>query len=124
MNIYPIILFDNTYIYILSIKRIRKFVKQTLCFLVICNTDTHIQKLVRSHWFHIHIIFPSCFYLIIVTSRISLPNCEHVPSYQYRKQSNLVKAFLVLYSEFLTDFKHNFIAPNGKISALDTEVKY
>ena len=35
-------------------------------------------------------------------------------------QSNLVKAFPVLHGEFLTSFKRNFIARNGKISALDT----
>ena len=41
------------------------------------NADTH-----QSNWSHIHIIFSSWFYLIIVTSRNSLPNCEHDPSYQ------------------------------------------
>ena len=55
-------------------------------------------------------IFPSCFYLIIVTSRNSPPYCEN----------NLVKAVLVLHGEDLTGFKHNFIAPNGKTSPLDT----
>ena len=35
-----------------------------------------------SHWFYIHIIFCGWFYLIIVTSRNILPNCEHDPSYQ------------------------------------------
>ena len=35
-----------------------------------------------SHWFHIQIIFSSWFYFIIVTSRNSLPNCEHDPIYQ------------------------------------------
>ena len=46
--------------------------------------------------------------MIIVTSRNSLPNCEHDPSYQYRSQSNLVKAFFVLHVEVLTSFEHNF----------------
>ena len=32
----------------------------------------------------------------------------------------LVKAFHVLHGEFLTGLKPNFIAPNKKISALDT----
>ena len=35
-----------------------------------------------SHWFHIHTIFSSCSYLIIVTRKNSLPNFEHDPSYQ------------------------------------------
>ena len=61
-----------------------------------------------SHWFHIHIIFSSWFYLIIVTSWNSLSNCEHDPSYQQRSQSNLVKVFFVLHGEVLTAFKHNF----------------
>ena len=49
--------------------------------------------------------------------RNNIPNCQHIP---IRIQSNLGKAFLVLYGAFLTGLKHNFIAPNGKISALDT----
>ena len=32
--------------------------------------------------FHIQIIYPSCFYLIIVTSRNGLASCEHYPTYQ------------------------------------------
>ena len=65
----------------------------------------HIQW---SHWFHIHVIFSSCFYLIIVTNRNSVFSCEHDPSYQERSQNNLVKSFFVLYGEVLTGFKHNF----------------
>ena len=62
-----------------------------------------------SHWFYIHIIiFPGWFYLITVTSRNTLPSYEHDPSYQYRSQSNLVKAFIGLYCQVLTGFKHNF----------------
>ena len=38
---------------------------------------------------------------------MSQPSCERVTSYQQRRQSNLVKAFLVLHVEVLTDFKHN-----------------
>ena len=68
-----------------------------------CNTYTRC-----SHWFHIHIIFSSLFYLIIVTSRNSLPNCKHDTSYQLRSQSNLIKAWFVLPGEVLTTFKHNF----------------
>ena len=69
---------------------------------------------------HLHNL-SHCFYSIIVTSRNSLPNCEHIPNYQYRNQSNLViKAFLILHGEVLTGFKPNFIALNGKASALDT----
>ena len=37
---------------------------------------THIYI---SHWFHIQAIFSSWLYLIIVTSRNSLPNCEYDP---------------------------------------------
>ena len=53
-------------------------------FLVYCNiVATHTHTAVHwSRWFHIHIIFSSCFYLIIVTSRNSLPNWEHDPIYQ------------------------------------------
>ena len=68
MSIYPIIQFD-LYIYI------------NFVFFVYCNivtTHTHTGHT----GFHIHIIFPSCFYLIIVTSRNSLPNCEYDPSNQ------------------------------------------
>ena len=46
-------------------------------FFVYCN----IVAIHWSHWFHIQIIFPICFYLTIVTSRNSLPNCEHDPNY-------------------------------------------
>ena len=53
------------------------------------------------------IIFPRCFYLIIVTSRSSVPNCEHVPNYQKRSNSNIVKALLVLHGQVLTGFKHD-----------------
>ena len=55
-----------------------------------------------------------------VTIRKNLPNCEDVPSYQYRSQSNLVKTFLVFRGEALTGFKHNFIVSDDKYSALDT----
>ena len=68
-----------------------------------------------SHWCHIHIIFSSWFYLIIVTSKNSLPNCEHDPSYQQRSQSNLVKAFFVLHGEVLTGFKHSFKKQLSKV---------
>ena len=90
----------SIYMYIYYIKF------EFLCFLFIVtfsNTYTH-----WSHWFHIHIIFTSCFYLIIVTSGNSQPNCKHDPSYQERSQSNLVKSFFVLHGELLTGFKHNF----------------
>ena len=67
MNIHAIIQFD-IYIYIYIYKLC------AFCLLQHCrNTYTH-----WSHWFHIHISF----YLIIVTSRNSLLNCEHDPSYQ------------------------------------------
>ena len=66
-----------------------------------CNTYTRC-----SHWFHIHKIFSSWFYLIINTSRNSLPKFEHYSSYQLGSRSNLVKAFFVLHGEFLTGFKH------------------
>ena len=59
-------------------------------------------------WFHIQIIFSSWFYLIIVTSKNSLPNDEHDPNYYKRSQSNLVKAFFVLHGEVMTGFKHSF----------------
>ena len=72
----------------------------------------------------IHIIFPTFFYLILVTSRNSLPNCQDVPSYQQRGQNNLIKAFVVLHVKVLTGFKDNFIAPNGKTFSLDTCVNY
>ena len=50
---------------------------------VFCFVSTHTHTAAHwSLWFHIHIIFPSCFYLIIVTSRNSLPNSEHDPIYQ------------------------------------------
>ena len=48
-----------------------------------CNiVARHTYTAHWSHRFDIHIIFPSCFYLIIVTSRNSLPNYKHDPSYQ------------------------------------------
>ena len=34
-----------------------------------------------SHWFHIHIIFSSWFYSIIVTKSNSIANCKYDPSY-------------------------------------------
>ena len=48
------------------------------CLLQHCH-NTYIRW---SHWCYIHIIFSSWFYLIIVTRRKGLPNCEHDPSYQ------------------------------------------
>ena len=45
---------------------------------------------------------------LFVTSRNSLPNCEHDPSYQERSHSNLVKAFFVRHREVLAGFKHSF----------------
>ena len=72
-----------------------------LCFSVYCNiVATHIHT---GHNGHIHIILSSWFYLIIVTSRNSLPHCEHDPSYQERSQSNLVKV-----GKVQAGFKHNF----------------
>ena len=72
-----------------------------LCFSVYCNiVATHIHT---GHNGHIHIILSSWFYLIIVTSRNSLPHCEHDPSYQERSQSNLVKI-----GKVQAGFKHNF----------------
>ena len=63
---------SNWYIYIYI------YELYVFCLLQHCrNTYTR-----WSHWFHIQIIFSSWFYLIIVTSRNSLPNCEHDPSYQ------------------------------------------
>ena len=52
------------------------FVSSVYCNIVATHTHTAAHW---SHWFHIHIIFPCCFYLIIVNSRNSLPNCEHDP---------------------------------------------
>ena len=69
MNIYPIIQFD-IYIYIYKLC-VFCLLKQSR------NTYAH-----WSYWSHTHITFPSCFYLIIVTSRNSLPNCGHDLSYQ------------------------------------------
>ena len=46
---------------------------------IVAATHTHDGW---SHWFHIQIIFSSWFYLIIVTSRNSEPNCEYDPRYQ------------------------------------------
>ena len=51
-------------------------------------------------------IFSSWFYLIIVTRRNSLSNCEHDPTCQKRSLSNLVKYFFVLHDEVLTGFQH------------------
>ena len=54
-----------------------------VCFVYCNNVATHTHTAAHcSHWFYIHIIFPGCFYLFIVTSRNSLPNCEHDPIYQ------------------------------------------
>ena len=56
------------YIYIYTYTQTYNFV-----FFVYCNiaaTHTHA---------HTHIIFSSWFYLVIVTSRNSLPNCENHP---------------------------------------------
>ena len=60
------------------------YVYISFVFFVYCNIfATHTHTAAHwSGWFHIHIIFPSCFYLIIVTSRNSIPNCEHDPMYQ------------------------------------------
>ena len=73
-----------------------------MCFIVTLSQHIH-----WSHWFNIHIIFSSWIYLIIDTSRNSLPNCEHDTSYRW-SQSNLLKVFFVLHGEVLTGFKYNF----------------
>ena len=89
----------------LQIDRIYIYIYIYICVFCLlqhcCNTYTRC-----SHWFHIHKIFSSWFYLIINTSRNSLPKFEHYSSYQLGSRSNLVKAFFVLYGEFLTGFKH------------------
>ena len=81
-TIYEYILLSNFIyiIYILYIYNIYIYIYiYTLRFFVYSN-------IVATHWshrfLHIHIIFSSWFYLIIVTSRNSLPNCEHDTSYQ------------------------------------------
>ena len=64
------IYYINIYIYILYIY-IYIYIYITFVFFVCYNivaTHTH-----TGHWFHIHIIFSIWFYLIIVTSRNSLP---------------------------------------------------
>ena len=66
------------YIYIHTYRHIN-FVSFVYCKIVATHTHTCTHW---SHWFHSHIIFSSWFYLIILTSRSSLPNCEHDPSYQ------------------------------------------
>ena len=75
MNIYPIIQF-YIYIYIYYIY----IYVYNICFLFIVTLLQHTHT--GHTGFHIQIIFPSCFYLIIVTSRNGLPNCEHDPIYQ------------------------------------------
>ena len=68
IEVYPIQLI-HIYIYIYEL--------YVFCLLQHCrNTYTR-----WSHWFHIQIIFSSWFYLIIVTSKNSLPNDEHDPNY-------------------------------------------
>ena len=69
------LMYINTYIY----NCIYNFVFFVYCNIVATHTHTAAHW---SHWFHIHIIFLICFYLIVVTSRNSLTNCEHDPSYQ------------------------------------------
>ena len=83
-TIYEYILLSNyiyiiyIYIYIYNIYNIYIYFVFFCLFKHCRNTCTH-----WSHRFpHIHIIFSSWFYLIIVTSRNSLPNCEHDSSYQ------------------------------------------
>ena len=72
MNIYIIYILYIYNIYYIYINIV------FFCLLEHCqNTYTRLSR-----WFHIHIIFSSWFNLIIVTSKNSLPNCEHVPSYQ------------------------------------------
>ena len=69
------------YIYIYIYIYYDNYICINFVFFVYCNiVAIHVHT--AAHWFCIHIIFPSCFYLIIVTSTNSLPNCEHVPSYQ------------------------------------------
>ena len=64
-----------------SSRRVSSFKDSELC--VFCLMQHCHNTYTRwSHWFHIHIIFSSCFYLIVVTSRNCLPNCEHDPTYQ------------------------------------------
>ena len=64
-------------------------IDDVLYLLQYCRNSTHTHTHTHTHmhthwsnWLHIHIIFPGCFYLIIVTSRNRLSNCEHDPSYQ------------------------------------------
>ena len=84
---YPIVQFDidrqidiDIDINILSVKRIRKFLKQTLCFLFFVTLSQRIHTLVTlvslSHNLS-HLLL-----LDRVTSRNSRPNCEHVPNCQ------------------------------------------
>ena len=84
---YPIVQFDidrqidiDIDINILSVKRIRKFLKQTLCFLFFVTLSQRIHTLVTlvslSHNLS-HLLL-----LDRVTSRNSQPNCEHVPNCQ------------------------------------------
>ena len=49
-------------------------------------------------------------YLIGNASKVSIKKSEQL--------------FLPLQDEIITGFKHNFVVPNEKISALDTSVKY
>ena len=82
---YPIVQFDidrqiDIDINILSVKRIRKFLKQTLCFLFFVTLSQRIHTLVTlvslSHNLS-HLLL-----LDRITSRNSQPNCEHVPNCQ------------------------------------------
>ena len=59
-----------------------------------------------SYWFHIHIIFSSYFYLIIVTCRNSLPIVNMIQV--VIKKVEQLKAFFVLHGEVLTGLKHSF----------------
>ena len=53
------------YIYIKYLKEYRNLSKKLCVFCKIVATHAHISTQ-WSHWFHIHIIFPSRFYFIIV----------------------------------------------------------
>ena len=102
IRIYPIIQLDIYIFFLLVYIHIYIYIYILYAY-IYCNIlDIH-----WSHWFHIHKIVSFCFYLIIISSRTSPTNCKHDPSYQWRSQTNLVKAFYVYHVEFLTSFKYS-----------------
>ena len=73
--------FITLYEYILLFNYIYIYIYINIAFICLLQ-HCHSTYTRLSRWFHIHIIFSSWFYLIFVTSKNSLPNCEHDPSYQ------------------------------------------